>query len=74
MKTSEQQRLRNRSVRTELRNAIKAVRTEENKEEAAKKLRTAAQLLDKAASNGLLHKKNAARNKSRLATLVNKLG
>ena len=74
VKTSEAERLRNRSLRTSLRAAVKAVRTETNKEEALKKLKTASITLDKAAAYRLIHKKNAARNKSRLAHFVQKLG
>ncbi len=74
MKTAAEQRLNNRAFRSRLRSAIKAVRTEQNKEVAGKKLHEACQLLDKAKSYGLIHKKNADRNKSRLALLVNKLG
>lgn len=73
MKQSENNRQRNRAYRSRLRAALKDVRTETNKEEAAKKLKTAGQILDKAASYGLIHKKNAARNKSRLTLYVNKL-
>ena len=73
MKQSEESRLRNRAYRTHLRAVLKDVRTETNKEEALKKLKTASQVLDKAASYGLIHKKNAARNKSRLTLYVNKL-
>ena len=74
MRTSERERQRNRALRSQLRAAVKEVRTEENKETAQTKLRSAAQALDRAASKGLIHKKNAARNKSRLAHLVQKLG
>lgn len=74
VKTSEAERLRNRALRTTLRSAIKEVRTETNKEEAIKKLKVACTTLDKAASYRLIHKKNAARNKSRLAHFVQKLG
>ena len=73
MKQSENNRTRNRAYRSRLRAALKDVRTETNKEEALKKLKTAGQVLDKAASYGLIHKKNAARNKSRLTLYVNKL-
>ncbi|MBD3401250.1 30S ribosomal protein S20 [candidate division GN15 bacterium] len=73
MRTSEKQRVRNRAFRSQLRAAIKDVRSESNKEEAAKKLESAKQILDKAASKGLIHPRNADRNKSRLAMYVNKL-
>jgi len=74
VKTSELQRLRNRAYRTTLRNAVKAVRTEENKEAAIVKLHEAERILDKAAGRRLIHPRNADRSKSRLASYVNKLG
>lgn len=73
MKTSENSRLRNRAYRSELRGAIKDLKDETNKEEAAVKYKKVASLFDKAANNNLVHKKNADRNKSRLARLVKKL-
>jgi small subunit ribosomal protein S20 len=74
MRTSAKERMRNRAMRTRLRAAIKEVKTETEKEAAVKKLREATQIIDKAASKGLIHKKNADRSKSRLTILVNKLG
>jgi small subunit ribosomal protein S20 len=74
VKTSEADRIRNRALRTTLRAAVKAVRNETNKEEALKKLKTVSITLDKAASYKLIHRKNASRNKSRLARFVQKLG
>lgn len=74
MKISERQRMRNRALRSELRNAVKAVRTEQSKEQAQKNLREAIRILDQAAGAGLIHKCNANRNKSRLTLHVNKLG
>ncbi len=74
MKTSAKERDRNRAYRSRLRAAVKEVRTETSKEEASKKLHEAFRLLDRAASRGLIHRSTAARNKSRLALAVNKLG
>jgi small subunit ribosomal protein S20 len=74
MKQSENERSRNRAFRSRLRVAIKEVRSETTKEEAAKKLKTATVIIDKAADRGIIHKKNADRNKSRLAQYVNGLG
>jgi small subunit ribosomal protein S20 len=74
MRTSEEERLRNRAFRSQLRTVMKEVRTEQNKDEAAKKLREAIIVIDKAASYGLIHKRNADRNKSRLTLHVNRLG
>lgn len=73
MKTSENNRIRNRAYRSELRGAIKDLRDETNKEEAATKYKKVVSLFDKAANNNLIHKKNADRNKSRLARFVQKL-
>jgi small subunit ribosomal protein S20 len=74
VKTSEAERTRNRAFRSRLRQAIKEVRTETGREEAARKLKEAMTLIDKAAGKGLIHKRTAARNKSRLALHVSKLG
>jgi small subunit ribosomal protein S20 len=74
MKQSENERSRNRAFRSRLRVAIKEVRSETTKEEAAKKLKAATVIIDKAATRKIIHKKNADRNKSRLAQYVNGLG
>lgn len=70
---SEQQRVRNKGVRSEMRTrtktAIAAVGTED--EEAA--LRTAIKRIDKSASLGVIHKNQAANRKSRLMRRVNAL-
>ena len=73
MKTSVERRERNRAFRTRYRSAIRDLRTETNPEEAARKYRQTVSMIDQATTKGLLHKNNAARNKSRLAVLVNKL-
>ncbi|HKK20712.1 MAG TPA: 30S ribosomal protein S20 [candidate division Zixibacteria bacterium] len=74
MKTSESARIRNRARRSELRSAIRDLRSETNKEQAAKKYLEVVSLLDRAAGYNLIHRKNADRNKSRLALYVQKLG
>ncbi len=73
MRTSTEQRLRNRAIRSQLRAVIKELHSETSKEGAAKKLREVTSILDRIAGKGLIHKKNAARNKARLARLVNRL-
>lgn len=73
MRISEDERTRNRSFRSRLRQAIKDVRTESNREAAVKKLTMATSIIDRAAGSGLIHKRTAARNKSRLAQFVAKL-
>ncbi|MFQ5452836.1 MAG: 30S ribosomal protein S20 [Candidatus Zixiibacteriota bacterium] len=74
VKISNKERLRNRGYRSELRSSIRDLRQETNKDEATKKFRNVTILLDKAANYGLIHKKNANRNKSRLAHFVQQLG
>lgn len=73
MKTSERDRLKNRGLRSELRGAIKELRAEKNAKSAAEKLADVTRELDRAAARGLIHKRNADRNKSRLAQFVNGL-
>lgn len=66
--------MRNRMFRSELRQVIKSLRDETNPEEARKILVRATSMLDRAAGRNLIHRRNADRNKSRLALLVQKLG
>ncbi|MEA1981183.1 MAG: 30S ribosomal protein S20 [candidate division Zixibacteria bacterium] len=73
VKTSDKERLRNRVYRTKLRIALKEIRSEKNKEAATVQYRNITKIIDKAAAYGLIHRKNADRNKSRLAIHVNKL-
>ncbi len=74
MKTSEQQRLRNRTYRSQLRTSIRELRSITAKDEATAKYNSVMSLLDKAVAYGLIHKKNADRNKARLARFVQQLG
>lgn len=64
---------RNRAARTRMKNVIKAVRVavlEKDAEKAASAFVTATSVLDKTASKGAIHWKNAARKISRLAKAV----
>lgn len=56
--------IRNRAQRSQLRTALKKARAPEATDAAR---RTAAQLLDRAARKGLIHKNTAARHKSAIA-------
>jgi small subunit ribosomal protein S20 len=72
--TNEKARLRNKSVRSEVRTAVRAVReriTAGDAAEAQAALKVASRKLDKAVSKGVLHKNNAANHKSKLAKQVN---
>ena len=69
-------RLRNRTNRTRMRNAIKAVDTAidaGSQEDAQGALKEALPLIAKTASKGTIHKKNASRKISRLTKRVNKM-
>lgn len=72
--TNEKARLRNKSVRSEVRTAVRHVREQiaaGDADAAQAKLQVASRKLDKAVSKGVLHKNNAANHKSRLARQVN---
>jgi len=65
---------RNKAVKTSLRTASKRVEasaTGTDNVEAASQLKLAVKAFDKAASKGVIHKKTAARNKSRLTKKIN---
>ena len=63
---------RNKAQRSQLRSAIKKVRTAGTPAEAAAAYKTAAQLLDRAGRKNLIHRNVASRTKSRLAKAVAK--
>ena len=70
---NETRRLRNRAVRSRVKNVVKEVRqaVKENATENTARTMTAAQAtIDKAAKKGVLHKRTAARKVSRLARLT----
>ncbi|HID69978.1 MAG TPA: 30S ribosomal protein S20 [Desulfobacterales bacterium] len=69
-------RIRNRSNRTRMRNAVKAVDsaiTAGSQEDAQVALKTAVPVIARTASKGTIHKKNASRKISRLTKRVNKM-
>ena len=73
-KTNERRAVANKAVRTALKTSTKKVRTavsEGDAEAALERSREAARALDKAASRGVIHKRTAARRKSRLARAAN---
>ncbi len=68
-KQNEKRRLRNKSVRSELKTRIKRVleaAAREDEEAREELLRVATRRIDKAAAKGIIHKNKAARLKSRL--------
>lgn len=73
---NEVRRLRNKSVKTKIKNVIKDLRLsvgETSKEETLKKLDMAKSNIDRAAQKGVIHKKTASRKISRLSKLVNSI-
>ncbi|MFO7636667.1 MAG: 30S ribosomal protein S20 [Clostridia bacterium] len=75
-RTSAKKNLNNSSKRSALRKDLKAAKLAlgTNAEDAKLKVLKAMKALDSAANKGLIHKNKAARNKSKLATALNKLG
>ncbi len=74
--TSAKKAARNKSVKSEIKTAVKKVRTAiegGDKAAAAAALTKAASTIDSAAGKGVLHKNPAARKVSRLADAVNKI-
>lgn len=73
---NEIRRLRNKSVKTRVKNIVKDLRlsaSESSKEEALKKLNIAKSDIDRAAQKGVIHKRAASRKISRLSKLVNNI-
>lgn len=73
-RTNEKRRLRNNSVKSELKTLVRKTREAidaGDKEAAEKALRVASRKLDKAVSKGVIHKNQAANRKSKLAVQVN---
>lgn len=69
-------RAKNRAAKTEVKNAIKAVREALDQKDAAAAaaaMKQATSVLDSAASKKILHWKTAARKVSRLSLAVNKI-
>jgi small subunit ribosomal protein S20 len=72
MRQARSRAIRNRAQRSTLRTALKRVRAA-TADTAVAAYALAARVLDRAARKGLIHKNNAARQKSRLAALVRRL-
>ena len=64
---------RNKTRISKMRTMIKKVRSEKDKAKAAAALKATVKLLDQMAAKGLIHKNNAANNKSKLTRYVNGL-
>ncbi|SHF38876.1 SSU ribosomal protein S20P [Mariniphaga anaerophila] len=73
VRQNEKKRVNNRYYAKTTRNAIKALRNETEKEEAAKDYPKVASMIDKLAKRNIIHKNKAANLKSKLAVQVNNL-
>ena len=76
VKTNEKRRLRNKSVKSSVRTAVRKFReaaASGDAETAGELQRAAARALDKAASKGVIHKNQAANRKSAMAKRVDAL-
>jgi small subunit ribosomal protein S20 len=76
-KQNEGRHERNKAVRSALKTSTKKARSavaEGDADAALTQVREASRELDKAASKGVLHKRTAARRKSRLAKAANRVG
>ena len=69
---NERRRLRNKSVRSEIRTRTKSavVAIDGGAEDAAEATRAAVRRIDKAAAQGVIHKNTAANHKSRLVRRI----
>lgn len=66
-RSSKRRAVRNQAARSKARSAVKDARVAiASGEDAGKNVSAAASALDKAAEKGIIHKRNAARRKSRL--------
>lgn len=76
IRTNEKARLRNKSIKSALKTAIRRFREAAatgEKDRALGELRTASRQLDKAVSKGVIHRNQAANRKSAMAGRVNDL-
>ena len=74
IRQSRKAHLRNQAMRSALKTALKKVRSASDPEAARQALSAATPLLDRTARKGVIHPNTAARHKSRLTRLVNRLG
>jgi small subunit ribosomal protein S20 len=76
IRTNEKARLRNKSVKSSLKTAVRKFReaaSAGDKDRAVSELVTASRALDKAVSKGVIHRNQAANRKSAMAKRANQL-
>ena len=70
LRTTARAHQRNRTIRSQMRTAIKRVRSAPDKATAVTALQAAISVVDRTARKGIIHKNAAARYKSRLSHFV----
>tara|TARA_R110002049_G_scaffold86767_6_gene220362 strand:+ start:6913 stop:7164 length:252 start_codon:yes stop_codon:yes gene_type:complete len=70
IRSNEAKRLRNKYQHKTTRNAVRDLRSSEDKKEAEVKLNTVISMLDKLAKNNIIHKNKASNLKSKLTKHV----
>jgi small subunit ribosomal protein S20 len=73
IRSNEKKRVLNRYQHKTTRNAIKALRANEDKSDASVKLKLVISMIDKLAKKNIIHDNKAANLKSKLTKQVNKL-
>ena len=73
LRTTAKAQERNRAIRSQMRTAIKKVRSAPDKATAESALQSAISVVDRTARKGIIHKNAAARYKSRLSHFVEKI-
>lgn len=73
IRANEKKRLENRYYSKTMRNALRDIRTIEDKGEATQKLSAMTAMIDKLAKKGMIHKNKAANLKSGLMKKINAL-
>jgi small subunit ribosomal protein S20 len=73
VRQSERRRARNKALKTTMKTAVKRVRAAASKETAVVELKKAVAILDRLATKRIIHRNNAANQKSKLTRFVNTL-
>lgn len=73
MRTSEDERIRNRALRSQMVKTIKAFKSITTRAEAESQFKEVISIIDRAALKNVIHKNKAARDKSNLYSFVSRL-
>ncbi len=73
VRVSERRHTRNKADITRMKTAVKNVRNAESKAEAEAALKKAVKLLDQFSAKKVIHRNQASNQKSKLASLINKM-